>query len=417
MATGKSIGTTQDDDFFELHLRRMLDAPSFIESPRNVGERMPAANMKSPGLMSEASTRSSDGRGPAEAFAESGYFSSGTAPPYSRSPPQFRQPPYHSRDGGSVVAGPPPPPPPMPSRGIGAQQHSSLYRHAPPETFDCINGFAEVASSSQQADRHGNSRYPVHAHYRAGPTRDAMHVQTRDDEICRSDARHQRHLQPQALVGRMQSEEDDRLLAETMCGFMQPVIGQERGSSRPSSTPVAREKPKKTPKQVPRCLQCGQAAGTSIVDHICPQCSAVVCGACVDDFRLITSSYRCPRCGDEEANQELLQSTAWRRTAFRSARSLYRNLSESWIKLLSQSEDGDVSLPSNCCSKTVAASGTEICDVTPSDFSRTPPPSRALEQQIPRCVTKLPETTQPQHRTRLPVGWEEAMPRQARERR
>ena len=34
-----------------------------------------------------------------------------------------------------------------------------------------------------------------------------------------------------------------------------------------------------------------------------------------DDFKLIISSYRCPQCGEEKANQSLLTKSAWRRDA------------------------------------------------------------------------------------------------------
>lgn len=178
-----------------------------------------------------------------------------------------------------------------------------------------------------------------------------------------------------------------------------------------------------------RCIQCGsQAVERSSFDHNCPKCGVLVCYNCVDDFRLIIASYQCPQCGDEEANQALLTNTAWLRNVFRKAKTAYFSFGESWKALFTaDAEDRTSKLegitPLHRCCATSTALSTDSAQVNvdamcPSlTYSRAPPgpaPSRRPQTQaFPPFEVGAPVTgaasTPPDHRTRLPAGWTEAM--------
>mmetsp|Transcript_15463 Transcript_15463/g.42546 ORF Transcript_15463/g.42546 Transcript_15463/m.42546 type:complete len:420 (+) Transcript_15463:125-1384(+) len=81
-----------------------------------------------------------------------------------------------------------------------------------------------------------------------------------------------------------------------------------------------------------QCCCCGQAR-SSFFDHRCPKCNASVCMSCLEDFRLIMESYRCPRCGDEGANQELLRQEKWMRDAYRNTSRTFNAIGESIASL------------------------------------------------------------------------------------
>eukprot|EP00446_Apocalathium_sp_SHHI-4_P086774 CAMPEP_0177475236 /NCGR_PEP_ID=MMETSP0369-20130122/22920_1 /TAXON_ID=447022 ORGANISM="Scrippsiella hangoei-like, Strain SHHI-4" /NCGR_SAMPLE_ID=MMETSP0369 /ASSEMBLY_ACC=CAM_ASM_000364 /LENGTH=453 /DNA_ID=CAMNT_0018950335 /DNA_START=39 /DNA_END=1399 /DNA_ORIENTATION=- len=59
-------------------------------------------------------------------------------------------------------------------------------------------------------------------------------------------------------------------------------------------------------KKSSRCCRCKQPC-TSYFDHACPKCRGIVCVACLDDFRMILTTYRCPKCGEDEENRATLQ--------------------------------------------------------------------------------------------------------------
>lgn len=77
-----------------------------------------------------------------------------------------------------------------------------------------------------------------------------------------------------------------------------------------------------------RCCRCGQAT-TSYFDHTCPQCAAIMCTGCLDDFRLILHSFRCPACGDERASQASLQQEIMLLNAYRGTSRVFSGIGES----------------------------------------------------------------------------------------
>jgi len=90
-------------------------------------------------------------------------------------------------------------------------------------------------------------------------------------------------------------------------------------------------------------MRCGfhiTAAYTSLV-HRCPKCKIVICHHCVEDFKLIIATYRCPHCGDEKANQAILKDTEWFRDFVRASRVLYRSLDESWAAMFASASSID----------------------------------------------------------------------------
>lgn len=108
--------------------------------------------------------------------------------------------------------------------------------------------------------------------------------------------------------------------------IQQPIQQQPSPQSSPQRrAPQQRVQKKKEPE---RCLQCRQEP-SSYLDHTCPKCGALVCAACLDDFRMIAKSYRCPRCGDEESNQERLQRNLWMMGAVRSTKLAFGALGQS----------------------------------------------------------------------------------------
>lgn len=234
------------------------------------------------------------------------------------------------------------------------------------------------------------------------------------------------------------SEDNDQLMnASTFCGLLtpsqcaRPVSACTPKTTHSVSNTPARPRNKsfraKSSAGPDRCIQCGsQAVERSSFDHNCPKCGVLVCYNCVDDFRLIIDSYRCPQCGDEEANQALLTNTAWLRNVFRKAKTAYFSLGESWKTLFTIDPGNGMSKPEgttplHCCAKSTALS-TDSAQVNvdamcPSlTYNRAPPgaaPSRRPQTQCrPPSAVAAPAaaaSTAPDHRTRLPAGWTEAM--------
>lgn len=405
MAVQNEVGA-EEDDFFEKHLRRMLDAPSFTEkettsrgTPWNFNNSAPAP----PPSCSEASTRSSDGRGPGDGLGwSSGYFSSGRD--------QWNSP-ASSRPGA---------PPTSHARSLPAEQAMQRTRARdsyavrdpdvrPPSPPRPTHGHSESESNRQQILNHSKEAVcqPSAKPFWAQPAQRMSLRPHGQAAVIPHGQQQQRGYQAQA--DRMNSEDAENLLAASFCGYSTAPQVQPSSSSRPG----AKAKSKKAPKQVSRCLQCNQVAGDSSFDHTCPVCGAVVCAVCVDDFRLIISSYRCPGCGDEQANQEVLQNSAWLRNAFRSARIMYANIAKSWTNLLSSGEEetdsggsrSDTTPASRQCGKGPAKPAGE------GIYAGPPATRQGAASAQPKALPKRHGAT-PQHRTRMPVGWEEAVPQQ-----
>lgn len=228
---------------------------------------------------------------------------------------------------------------------------------------------------------------------------------------------------------RMQSEDNDQLLnASGFCGLMSSAPRSVAGPNRQGESRASLGQSMKLAANAGtnRCVQCGvQTVEGSSFDHTCPKCGVVVCHNCVDDFRLIIPSYRCPHCGDEHANQALLTRTAWSRNMFRSARSICRTFSDTWTVLFASEEGGcaPAQLHGNgvCasagCFDSKASSGTHQHLPT-----REPQPQRRTPAQPPQQAPYNPRNAaygaagaqavgtaaaEPEHRTRLPAGWGE----------
>eukprot|EP00929_Paragymnodinium_shiwhaense_P029587 TRINITY_DN16915_c0_g2_i1.p1 TRINITY_DN16915_c0_g2~~TRINITY_DN16915_c0_g2_i1.p1 ORF type:complete len:475 (-),score=71.85 TRINITY_DN16915_c0_g2_i1:316-1740(-) len=117
------------------------------------------------------------------------------------------------------------------------------------------------------------------------------------------------------------------------------------------------------PQQDVRCCRCHQVAG-SYFDHKCPRCNVIVCESCLDDFRMILHSYRCPKCGEEKANQEALQQQVWLLNAYRTTRRTLSSIGESIANFFSSGsgEDGDASQQSS--SRRKRRTGVPMCQIS-----------------------------------------------------
>jgi len=78
-----------------------------------------------------------------------------------------------------------------------------------------------------------------------------------------------------------------------------------------------------------RCCRC-QRTANSYFDHKCNTCQSIMCVDCLEDFRQILHSYRCPRCGEEQQNQEALRQEIWMLNIHRSTQRAFNMLGESF---------------------------------------------------------------------------------------
>lgn len=220
-------------------------------------------------------------------------------------------------------------------------------------------------------------------------------------------------------AARMLSEDNDDLLNNSsLCGMLTPppkTLSRGQAQRFQSTPPKSRANPAKAGSH--RCVQCGaQASELSSFDHTCPKCGVVVCYNCVDDFRLIIPSYQCPHCGEQQANQAELIRTAWLRNMLRSAKSVYRSINESWNAMFLPESCDTRPLCGNAMDSEVNRSGNQRlpCGAYPlqaapsregpmklSNSSAANTPNKSAESASPA------EASMPEHRTRLPAGWEE----------
>jgi len=90
------------------------------------------------------------------------------------------------------------------------------------------------------------------------------------------------------------------------------------------------------------CTCCGvQITSYASFSHRCPKCGIIICHHCVEDFKLIITTYRCPQCGEQEANQALLMDTEWRRSALRATRGISRSFGESLRSMFAADDEVD----------------------------------------------------------------------------
>lgn len=161
------------------------------------------------------------------------------------------------------------------------------------------------------------------------------------------------------------------------------------------------------------CVRCGQT-NASYFDHSCPKCAATVCFSCLDDFRLILNSYRCPQCGDQEENQAVLASEMWMLNAYRGAQHAWTAFRMNMSDLLASVDPCSVGplrrqpveyAQSNMQLQAeqvyAAQRASELAHaakaVQPASFGRPPSP--------PRQRASL--AAAPDHQTRPPATWSE----------
>mmetsp|Transcript_35559 Transcript_35559/g.81496 ORF Transcript_35559/g.81496 Transcript_35559/m.81496 type:complete len:335 (-) Transcript_35559:137-1141(-) len=88
-----------------------------------------------------------------------------------------------------------------------------------------------------------------------------------------------------------------------------------------------------------RCERCHEGSA-SYFDFNCPECGALLCYRCIEDFRYIQKGFRCPRCGDMKASQEALVKKLKMLDTMQTARRFLGNLSRSISSIfLPQQED------------------------------------------------------------------------------
>jgi len=141
-----------------------------------------------------------------------------------------------------------------------------------------------------------------------------------------------------------------------------------------------------------RCCRCKDPA-ESYFDHVCPNCRATVCLSCLDDLRLLLNHFRCPRCGDETANQEKLRSEIWILNAYRSTNRLWNAISKTFLDIF----DEDCGPPQEPC-----ATRTVTQPVYMGHPGR-PRYRNAFSAPAPPAV--------PEHGTRPPLDWNHAAAR------
>jgi predicted RNA-binding Zn-ribbon protein involved in translation (DUF1610 family) len=230
-------------------------------------------------------------------------------------------------------------------------------------------------------------------------------------ESC-SPTRPAERWQPQRWdpVMRTASEDNEQLLsASVLCGLVSQPPPKDRQKTEFPQTPQAhqlrRTQSTRSHRKVDpyRCVQCrGVTAPNSTFDHTCPVCGVVVCHNCVDDFRLIIATYRCPHCGNEKENQALLGKTAWMRKAYRSAQTMYMTFTDSWQALFAAETDHD----SRCTSQPVRQQSVqELRPQGQLQKERSMPSLYSKGHTAPAAVAAA---SQPEFKTMLPVGWEEA---------
>lgn len=434
-----------------------MDAPSFTDNGNATAPAVCTPPPRTRQTASEASTRSPMSDERTMTTSSSGHYSSPSQPAtanVSRSSPPLPQPPsmpqgasvaagagmaaeanvlLHASQAGSwvmqrrvgdsncSVAAPASPPPAQSNAALPPAPPPPPPMRWPPETLR--QGAQSTSQPTQiacsQVDPRSQGAQP-----RPQPTAGSVRSQGppgRQQAPQREQPAQLAQWQQQVPAPRDPSEQFGN---NALCGLLSytspPGLTAATAQAAPAKVSRSLSRNGATACGTGRCIQCGkQVEDLSSLDHTCPKCSAVVCHNCVDDFRLILESYRCPRCGDQTENQALLRQNAWYRGMYRSARAAYVSMNRSWATLFSSEEVDDPEASSNgrvgCCGKGWHVTSSEIASAP--DSKATPQQSQAsrpdqLQAAAPRPAAKPPAsnpaTAQPDHRTRLPAGWEEA---------
>eukprot|EP00931_Biecheleriopsis_adriatica_P096811 TRINITY_DN704_c0_g1_i1.p1 TRINITY_DN704_c0_g1~~TRINITY_DN704_c0_g1_i1.p1 ORF type:complete len:524 (+),score=97.59 TRINITY_DN704_c0_g1_i1:208-1572(+) len=150
------------------------------------------------------------------------------------------------------------------------------------------------------------------------------------------------------------------------------------------------------------CVRCKQAL-RSYFDHSCPKCPASVCITCLDDLRMILlTSYRCQGCGDQEANRQVLQNSIWMVNAYRSANRAFGGIFGGVFSGQDSSSSSTTRRASRSYRQQPEASTASAYAAGATAEGYSPPPA-------PPPV----DSDMPDHRTRLPLTWENAVPSSA----
>uniref|UniRef100_A0A7S4S6Z6 Uncharacterized protein n=1 Tax=Alexandrium monilatum TaxID=311494 RepID=A0A7S4S6Z6_9DINO len=154
-----------------------------------------------------------------------------------------------------------------------------------------------------------------------------------------------------------------------------------------------------------RCCRCRQVRG-SCFDHACPRCSATVCLECLDDCRLILGNFRCPRCGDEDANRQRLQREIWMINLYRSTCRVLCAISQTFFDACASEEAVPASgadAPRGFGARPAEAHvGAES-----ATFLHASPPGHPLAANpfLSELADGGASPGAPEHGTRLPVDW------------
>lgn len=342
-----AYGQPEAPDFFEQHLGKFLQAPTFL-APAASGSGPSSGWAPQVGqasfwkVTSEVSTQSGGANGPVEATSSA---SSGAAP-FSQQPATNQV-----RDQADDHPPPPPPQPPQPPPPPPPPQQP-----LPPEFYP-QNAVASTSSSAYpKADRIWEQHQ--------GSTGNGMNPDPLN----------------LGLVDQMPAISQELTVTASRSSKRQPAVGPSVGWCGIFGADFCRDDAKSTVGK--NCHRCRQACG-SYFDHTCPVCSAAVCVACLDDLRLILlSSYRCQRCGDQVANREALQKGVWMLNVYRSTHKVFSSIGYLFAEA-----------PRAC-----SAGSTDA----PVSNRGTPPTN---PQVMYAATAGYGEASGPEHSTRLPLNW------------
>mmetsp|Transcript_126529 Transcript_126529/g.316285 ORF Transcript_126529/g.316285 Transcript_126529/m.316285 type:complete len:385 (-) Transcript_126529:86-1240(-) len=186
--------------------------------------------------------------------------------------------------------------------------------------------------------------------------------------------------------------------------------------------------------QSKKCCRCKQL-GTSCFDHTCPKCKVMVCLACLDDFRMILTTFRCPKCGEEAENRAALQHEIWMINIYRSAERVFSTVGTVAKHVFTSG--------STSSTPPVAGGGgrASMQKLAPGEVRPRGPAAEDLAPAVPEHSTRLPanwypaargpmekmgagpsacgrnmsppppqeDAAVPEHHTRLPVNWQAIM--------
>jgi len=366
----------QEGDFFDTHLSKLLTPPSFIQAGPNLLQGG-SPEVDKPQLdPTPRSTGGNDGPQPAS-FWQFGFG--------AQDPSLGGAPPSNARE--FDVQG-------VPGVQAGTEAHHypegrssrSHDRYGPPPLPPDGSRAPSSRGSSAHSSR-GSTAHPVE------PLIEVWHAEDHQERSPKGSA------------------------SQAFCGL---PLGCKSCASAPNK----------------KCCRCKQL-GSSYFDHVCPQCKVMVCLACLDDFRMILTTFRCPKCGEEAENRAALQHEIWMINIFRSAERVVGTVGAVAKHVVTLGSGSSAHPPS-------AAGGRASTQrLAPGEVRPSMPASDDLVPAVPEHGTRLPanwyppargsmvnlaagpgacgrkatappppareEAAVPEHQTRLPVNWQAIM--------